>query len=169
MLHASESMIEQVAQVHALDQDSIWLDTVRLSTCNSCSMKTGCGQRLMNQATNCKRSRIQLANPTHLKLQVGDEVVLGVPQKAFIKASLLTFAMPLMMMLLAAIGAELLGAAEPLVVIFAIVGLGLGLAFLRYYSRAMTASSNGQVSHQWQPVILRQQHLDGVQELHFNK
>lgn len=168
MLHSSEPMIEQVAQVHALDQDSIWLDTVRLSTCNSCSMKTGCGQRLMNQATDCKRSRIQLPNPTHLKLQVGDEVVLGVPQKAFIKASLLTFAMPLMVMLLAAISAQLLGAAEPIVVICAIAGLGLGLAFLRLYSRAMTASDNGQASHQWQPVILRQQHLDDVQKLHFN-
>ncbi|MBT7673364.1 MAG: hypothetical protein HN586_02855, partial [Oceanospirillaceae bacterium] len=47
------AMIEQVAHVQAIDQTSVWLDTLRLSTCNSCSMKSGCGQRLMNQATDC--------------------------------------------------------------------------------------------------------------------
>lgn len=79
------SMIEQVAHVQAIDQTSVWLDTLRLSTCNSCSMKSGCGQRLMNQATDCKRSRIELPIPQHMTLNVGDEVVLGIPQKPLSK------------------------------------------------------------------------------------
>jgi len=35
------AMIEQVAHVHELDQTSVWLDTIRLSTCNSCSIAEG--------------------------------------------------------------------------------------------------------------------------------
>ncbi len=168
-MHDAESMIEQVAQVHAIDPASVWLDTVRLRTCNSCSMKSGCGQRLMNQATDCKRSRIQLPLPANMSLQVGDEVVLGVPQKAFIKASLMTFAMPLVVMLVTAIIAQALSASEPVIALTALLGLGLGLAIVSLYSRSLSASNSPATSNQWQPVILRQQQAEGVQALHFSE
>tara|TARA_B100000780_G_scaffold195988_1_gene138323 strand:+ start:809 stop:1321 length:513 start_codon:yes stop_codon:yes gene_type:complete len=167
MSKAQDSMIEQVAHVQAVDQASVWLDTLRLSTCNSCSMKSGCGQRLMNQAINCKRSRIELPVPHNIALSVGDDVVLGIPQKAFIKASLLTFAMPLIIMLITASLAQWWANSEPLTVVAAIVGLGLGLFLLRWYSQSDTLLN----SNQWQPVILRQQSQaqpqEKTQELHF--
>ena len=153
------SMIEQVAHVQAIDQTSVWLDTLRLSTCNSCSMKSGCGQRLMNQATDCKRSRIELPIPQYMTLNVGDEVVLGIPQKAFIKASVLTFAMPLVWMLACALLAQWLTLSEPATVVAALLGLGLGLLFLRWYSQSEAVLA----SNQWQPVILRQQPSEYVQ------
>jgi len=155
------SMIEQVAHVQAIDQTSVWLDTLRLSTCNSCSMKSGCGQRLMNQATDCKRSRIELPIPQYMTLNVGDEVVLGIPQKAFIKASVLTFAMPLVWMLACALLAQWLILSEPATVVAALLGLGLGLLFLRWYSQSEAVLA----SNQWQPVILRQQPSEYVQAL----
>ena len=155
------SMIEQVAHVQAIDQTSVWLDTLRLSTCNSCSMKSGCGQRLMNQATDCKRSRIELPIPQFMTLNVGDEVVLGIPQKAFIKASVLTFAMPLVWMLACALLAQWLTLSEPATVVAALLGLGLGLLFLRWYSQSEAVLA----SNQWQPVILRQQPSEYVQAL----
>lgn len=163
MSNAQDSMIEQAAHVHSIDQTTVWLDTLRLSTCNSCSMKSGCGQRLMNQATNCKRSRIELPVPSTMALSVGDEVVLGIPQKAFIKASLLTFAMPLIMMLAFALLAKWGGLSEPLTVVTALVGLGFGLLLLRWYSQSDAMLS----SNQWQPVILRQQYIDQAEVLHF--
>jgi sigma-E factor negative regulatory protein RseC len=163
MSNVQNSMIEQVAHVQAIDQTSVWLDTLRLSTCNSCTMKGGCGQRLMNQATNCKRSRIELPVPGDMALNVGDEVVLGIPQKAFIKASLLTFAMPLIMMLVFAMVAQWWALSEPVAVVAALGGLGSGLMLLRWYSQSAAVLS----SNQWQPVILRQQGLPQVQELHF--
>ena len=167
MSMAQDSMIEQVAHVQAMDQASVWLDTLRLSTCNSCSMKSGCGQRLMNRATDCKRSRIQLPTPHNMALKVGDEVVLGIPQKAFIKASLLTFAMPLSVMLAMASVAQWVVHSELVTVVAALSGLGLGLLLLRWYSQSDAVLS----SNQWQPVILRQQQpvplLEPVQELHF--
>ena len=155
------SMIEQVAHVQAIDQTSVWLDTLRLSTCNSCSMKSGCGQRLMNQATDCKRSRIELPIPQYMTLNVGDGVVLGIPQKAFIKASVLTFAMPLVWMLACALLAQWLTLSEPATVVAALLGLGLGLLFLRWYSQSEAVLA----SNQWQPVILRQQPSEYVQAL----
>jgi len=126
-------------------------------------MKSGCGQRLMNQATDCKRSRIELPLPQDMALNVGDEVVLGIPQKAFIKASLLTFAMPLMIMLAFASLAQWGALSEPAAVVAALLGLGLGLLLLRWYSQSDAVLS----SNQWQPMVLRRQRLDQVQELYF--
>ena len=163
MSNAQDSMIEQAAHVYSIDQTTVWLDTLRLSTCNSCSMKSGCGQRLMNQATDCKRSRIELPVPSTMSLSVGDEVVLGIPQKAFIKASLLTFAMPLIMMLAFALLAQWGGLSEPLTVMTALVGLSFGLLLLRWYSQSDAMLS----SNLWQPVILRQQYIDHAAVLHF--
>jgi sigma-E factor negative regulatory protein RseC len=94
---------------------------------------------------------------------VGDEVVLGIPQNAFIKASLLTFAMPLVAMLGCALLAQWLRLSEPVTVIVALLGLGLGLLLLRWYSQSDSVIN----SNQWQPVILRQQSSVQVQELHF--
>lgn len=162
MSNSQDSMIEQVAHVQAIDQSSVWLDTLRLSTCNSCSMKGGCGQRLMNQATNCKRSRIELPVPRNMTLAVGDEVVLGIPPKALIKASLLTFAMPLILMLSFAAIAQWWTISEPVAVLAALCGLGSGLMLLRWYSQSDAVLS----SNQWQPVILRQQGAPQVQDLH---
>jgi len=160
MSSAQDSMIEQVAHVHSIDQTTVWLDTLRLSTCNSCSMKSGCGQRLMNQATDCKRSRIELPVPSDMTLKVGDEVVLGIPQKAFIKASLLTFAMPLMIMLAFASLAQWWDFSEPVTVVAALFGLSMGLLLLRWYSQSDAVLS----SSQWQPIILRQQYIDQDQD-----
>tara|TARA_B110000285_G_C14567322_1_gene356273 strand:- start:141 stop:503 length:363 start_codon:yes stop_codon:yes gene_type:complete len=117
----------------------------------------------MNQATDCKRSRIELPVPQDMTLHVGDEVVLGIPQKAFIKASLLTFAMPLIVMLACALLAQWWAFSEPATVIVAVFGLGLGLLLLRWYSQSEAVLR----SNQWQPVILRQQHSEHLQALQF--
>jgi|TARA_B110000240_G_scaffold198109_1_gene256493 sigma-E factor negative regulatory protein RseC len=98
-----------------------------------------------------------------MSLSVGDEVVLGIPQKAFIKASLLTFAMPLIVMLAFALLAQWGALSEPLTVVTALAGLGFGLLVLRWYSQSDAMLS----SNQWQPVILRQQYIDQAEVLHF--
>ena len=152
-------MIEQVAHVFAIDKTTVWIDTLRVATCDSCT----CGQRLLNQSKNTARSRIELPVPQDMILNVGDEVVLGIPQKAFIKASLLTFAMPLLTLLASASIARWVGFSEPLTVVAALLGLGLGLLLLRWFSQTEAVLS----SSQWQPMILRQQSMDQGQKLHF--
>ncbi|MGY8862838.1 MAG: SoxR reducing system RseC family protein [Pseudomonadales bacterium] len=159
MSNAQSCMIEQVAHVHAIDQTTVWLETLRRATCDSCT----CGQRLLNEGADTAHSRIELPIPKNMTLNVGDEVVLGVHQKAFIKASLLTFVMPLIIMLACAVLAQWLALSEPLTVVAALLGLGLGLFLLRWYSQNAAALG----SDQWQPVILRQQRLSQVQEMHF--
>ena len=152
MSNAQSSMIEQVAHVHAIDQTTVWLETLRRATCDSCT----CGQRLLNQGADTAHSRIELPIPKNMALNVGDEVVLGVHQQAFIKASLLTFAMPLMIMLAFASLAQWWAFSEPVTVVAALFGLGTGLLLLRWYSQSDAVLS----SSQWQPIILRQQDID---------
>jgi len=81
----------------------------------------------------------------------------------------MTFAMPLVVMLATAIMAQALSASEPVIALTALVGLGLGLALVRLYSRSLSASNNTSASNQWQPVILRQQQVEGVQALRFSE
>jgi len=159
MSNAQSSMIEQVAHVHAIDQTTVWLETLRRATCDSCT----CGQRLLNQGADTAHSRIELPIPKNMALNVGDEVVLGVHQQAFIKASLLTFAMPLMIMLAFASLAQWWAFSEPVTVVAALFGLSMGLLMLRWYSQSDSVLS----SSQWQPIILRQQYIDQASVLHF--
>jgi len=159
MSNAQSSMIEQVAHVHAIDQTTVWLETLRRATCDSCT----CGQRLLNQGADTAHSRIELPIPKNMTLSVGDEVVLGVHQKSFIKASLLTFAMPLMIMLACALLAQWWDFSEPATVVAALFGLSTGLLLLRWYSQSDAVLS----SSQWQPIILRQQYIDQAPVHHF--
>ncbi len=159
MSNAQSSMIEQVAHVHSIDQTTVWLETLRRATCDSCT----CGQRLLSQGADTAYSRIELPIPKNMTLNVGDEVVLGVHQKAFIKASLLTFAMPLLIMLVFASLAQWWAFSEPVTVVAALFGLGMGLLLLRWYSKSNAVLS----SNQWQPIILRQQYINQAPVLHF--
>ena len=105
--------IEQPATVVDLKDGLVTLSTIKLNTCQQCSMKAGCGQRLLNQASSCTRSQIELDKPDSLSLQVGQEVRVAIPQSTFIQASLWVFLVPLLCMLLGAYVAQTLLESEP--------------------------------------------------------
>lgn len=111
-------------------------------------MKAGCGQRMLNQASNCERSQIQLPMPKGMQLLVGQEVLVAIPQGTFIRASLWVFLWPLLTMLIGASLGQWLFATEAWVAISGLLSLLLGLFIMRRQVMAQEQSS------QWQPKIV---------------
>lgn len=140
--------VEQPATVVDLKDGIVTLSTIKLNTCQQCSMKAGCGQRLLNQASSCKRSQIELDQPDSLSLQVGQEVRVAIPQSTFIRASLWVFLVPLLCMLSGAFVAQNLLQSEAAIALTGLAGLGLGILLMRRRMHAF------QQHAYWQPHIV---------------
>ena len=53
-------MLTETGRVVALEQDSLWVETIRQSTCGSCAVQKGCGHGLINQISDGSRSFIRV-------------------------------------------------------------------------------------------------------------
>lgn len=141
-------MIEEQGRVVALEAGAVWVETLRKSTCSSCSANAGCGQGLMDKL-GVGRDRGLVRALCDLQLQVGDPVVIGVREDLLVQGSLLVYLLPLLCLFVAASLAQGLGLAEPLVILCGLAGLGSGWLIVRWLSRR-TADDPA-----LQPVVLR--------------
>lgn len=141
-------MIEETGRVVAVQDHEVWIETVRTSSCSACSARSGCGQGLLARIKDGKRSHICLQ--TDLELAVDDEVILGLPEQAFIRSSFLAYGLPLGMLILGVLLADsVLMLAEPWVILAALLGLATGFVALRVISRLAAARGD------FQPQIIR--------------
>lgn len=144
-------MIEEQAVVVGVDQDQVLLEIVRNKPCGLCGQTRGCGisiwGRLLGHRNNLFRADNQInAHP-------GDNVVVGIDEKALLTSSLAAYGVPLFSLL---IGAALGGSFTPVssnADVYAFVGAGaglvLGLLWLRWH-----AAGRG-VNTRYRPVLLR--------------
>lgn len=145
-------MIEERAQVLAVDGDTVLLQTQRQSTCGSCSVKSGCGTSVLASVVGKKISQLQVANT--LGARAGDEVVLGLEENALVTGSLLVYMLPLFMLLLGAMAGE--GLADYLAMdaeLTPIVGGAAGFMLAVLLTRRLLQKTR--VGLQMQPVMLR--------------
>lgn len=141
-------MIEESGRVVAVEGDEVWIETIRTSSCSGCSARSGCGQGLLAKVKDGTRSHIRLQ--TDLKLVVDDEVILGLPEQAFIRSSFLAYGLPLLMLIAAVLLADSVFAlAEPWVIVAALLGLASGFFVVRLISQLSLARDD------FQPEILR--------------
>ena len=144
-------MIEERAQVVAVEGDNAWLQTQRQSSCGSCEVKSGCGTSVLAGVVGQKISRLKVANTLHAK--VGDEVMLGMTEHALVTGSLLIYGVPLLMLLLGALAGELVADqlgmdAELMPMMGAVVGFALAIVVVRVVLRT------GATGLQMTPVML---------------
>ncbi|MBW7472752.1 SoxR reducing system RseC family protein [Marinobacter sp. M216] len=139
-------MITENGTVVALKDDRVWVQTIRQSACESCSARSGCGQRVLASATGGRANQVLVENT--VRAQVGDEVTIGIDEQALLGASLIVYALPLLLMVLASIvGHQLSGGSDPGAILGAVVGLLSGFLL----SRRMQARKEGQ----FEPRLLR--------------
>lgn len=142
------AVIEEQGRVVSVEPGSAWVETVRQSTCGSCQARAGCGQALLQRlGSGARQGFIRVL--CDIPPRVGDQVVIGLPENAVVKASISMYILPLVGLFSAAILADSAGLAEPLIILSALFGLASGFVGVRIY--AWQQRSNPDL----QPRILR--------------
>jgi sigma-E factor negative regulatory protein RseC len=153
-------MIEENAQVVRIQDDEVWVETQRSSSCASCSAEKGCGTAALSRVLGKRRNVVRVLST--IPLRVGDQVVIGIREQALVRGSLAVYAVPILLLLLGALVGEL-GAeqfiwenAELASVTLGISGLLAGLVWLRRFTRGIQNDPN------FQPLVLRRQASVGM-------
>jgi sigma-E factor negative regulatory protein RseC len=141
-------MIEEAGRVVALASGSVWVETSRNSTCSGCSVRGGCGQGLIDRLGIRERRGLILAS-SNLQLSVGDAVVVGIREGVLLRGALLVYLFPLIALLVSAVVAAELSAAEPYVILVGLAGFLVSWLIVR--KRSQLTSTNPEL----QPVVLR--------------
>ncbi len=81
-------MVEETAQVIKTDGDTVWVVAIQKSACGSCEAQKGCGHSLLAKVGQ-KQIELPVAR-NGLHVMVDDMVVIGVPEQAILRSSLLT-------------------------------------------------------------------------------
>ncbi|MEM1403987.1 MAG: SoxR reducing system RseC family protein [Pseudomonadota bacterium] len=138
-------MLTEVGRVVAVEDQAVWVETLRQSTCGSCAARAGCGHGMLNTAAaGASRGLVKalLPNAKDLALSVHDTVEISLPETRFLRAAFLLYLLPLSTTVLAAMTANGLladgGLTQPAidlrVTLSAIAGLSFGLLLVRLLS-----------------------------------
>jgi sigma-E factor negative regulatory protein RseC len=144
-------MIEEQAIVVGIDRDMALLEITRSKPCGLCGQTRGCGISIWGRLLGHRNNVFRAVN--QINARTGDNVVVGVDEKALLAGSLAVYGIPLVFLLAgAAVGgmfAPIAGNADAYALTGAIAGLALGLLWLR--GHAMGRRLDGR----YRPVILR--------------
>ncbi|MBI1421919.1 MAG: Fis family transcriptional regulator [Gammaproteobacteria bacterium] len=146
-------MIEQTAVVIRIRGQYALVEAQRQSSCGSCNAKQGCGTGMLEGSIGRRAMQMQAINQCDAR--PGDEVVVAVPEKGFIRSAFFTYLLPLLLMLAGAIVAQQWSThsgwayQDMAALIGAAIGFVLAMLILRRYSRNMEKDT------ELHPVIIR--------------
>lgn len=86
-------MIEEMATVVAINQDKVTLESQVKSSCSSCQQVDNCGSGQVAKAIPLKK--LTLVVSSKLSLNIGDSVVLGLPEKGLLQVAAQVYLLPL--------------------------------------------------------------------------
>jgi sigma-E factor negative regulatory protein RseC len=151
-------MIEETGQVIAVDGLHAWVTTQRRGACGHCAQHEACGTARVAHLFEKPSAPIQVANP--LQARPGDQVVIGMDEGAFLRAVILLYGIPLCGL----IGGALLGqwlaqhstilAMEPASLISGLLGLSMGLAWVRRRTRNHAQATGVAVILRYAPATM---------------
>jgi len=151
-------MLEETATVVAVENDSVWVESESRSACSQCS-STHCSSSALSQLFSVQRNRLRLDND--LDAQVGDQVVIGIPDELLVRASVWGYLFPLLAMVGFAIAGNAWHLSEGLQVLLAMLGLAGGFYSVRLATRGK--------QQKFQPQLLRIATRGGLHAIQFTK
>lgn len=106
----------------------------RQSACESCQLKSGCGQSALTKLSSNKCIELSVLNTINAK--PGDIVALSISEQGLLSASLLMFMMPLLAMLSVSVFTKsMLAWSDGAVAISGLIALLFGFVYARYYAK----------------------------------
>jgi len=150
-------MIEEQVQVVGIEGDQLILEAQVKTTCGSCEARQACGTAVLSKVVGRKFSHFKVKNT--VDAQVGDTIVIGLPERVLLSGSLLIYFLPVFGMIILALLADfILLAGAPgrdlSIALSAFFGFGLCVLLARWilssrYSRLRLT-----------PVIIKKMDLD---------
>jgi sigma-E factor negative regulatory protein RseC len=142
-------MLKERARIVAIDNGAVWVETIQVSTCGSCSAKKGCGQSLL-ASLGAKPNYLRVLLPVDDAngYQLNQSITIGLPENIVVNTSLLLYLLPLCLMLIFSAFAHNYYTSELFTIAMAVVGLFLGGMTIRFYSYKY------QHDPRFQPVIV---------------
>ncbi|NQZ54150.1 MAG: SoxR reducing system RseC family protein [Piscirickettsiaceae bacterium] len=122
-------MIEQKAKVVSFDDETVWLEAERQSTCSGCQVRQGCGTGMLAKHVGQKFSRITVKKTSDV--EIGQQVQLAIPEETLLQGAALMYLLPLVLMFIFAAIAQSLNFNEALEIIAGISGLFIGFYWVR--------------------------------------
>lgn len=133
--------VEGIARVVRVEGKVAWLEPEQTTSCGSCASKAACGHGDAGIGTVARRieaRRFRLDNEWE-RLQEGDRVVLGVDDRALVKAALLAYGLPLFSAIAAGGLAQGAWGDDATTLLAMAAGLGFGLLAARLGARRLSA------------------------------
>lgn len=128
--------MKEQAVVVALEDDGVWVETRRQSSCSACSARDGCGQGIISRVAPGREHylRALVDRKLYPRLAIGDTVSISVPDQAVLQASLVVYLVPLLMLIAGMFGGNYLLPGDGGSIAGGFVGLLLGAATVRWHS-----------------------------------
>ncbi|HEY7775998.1 MAG TPA: SoxR reducing system RseC family protein [Kineobactrum sp.] len=131
-------MLTETGRVVAIETDSVWVETIRKSTCGSCAAQQGCGHGLLNRVRDGQRGVVRVLPGEFAPgaCQVNDEVSISIPEEVILRGSAIVYMVPLAAMLAgAALGCAVLPWAEdPAALAGMLAGFVAGVVYVRWHA-----------------------------------
>ncbi|MFO7550135.1 MAG: SoxR reducing system RseC family protein [Haliea sp.] len=131
-------MPTETGRIVAIESDSLWVETIRKSTCGACSAQKGCGHGLLNRIRDGQRGLVRVLPGTFslADCRINDEVSISLPDEVILRGSLIVYMMPLLAMLAGAVaGSHWLPWSQDLAAVAgAAVGFAGGVALVRWHA-----------------------------------
>lgn len=127
-------MIEETGRVVAVEENSVWVETIRKSACDSCASQKGCGHSVLAKLGDGKNHvRVLTDHLNDCPLAIGDDVIIGVPEDVVVIGSMIAYLMPLLCLLVFSVVGQLVWVSEGYTILAGMLGLGVGFVFVRLH------------------------------------
>lgn len=134
-------MLKETGTVVAVEEDGLWVETLKQSTCAKCSAKQGCGQQLLSRLSPQANMTFIKAVYTDVTREQGwvngDQAVIGVEENALVFAALFAYGIPLLGMMIGLfVGVEVGGSLsnDVTTILGALLGLFVGGGVVKLHS-----------------------------------
>lgn len=141
-------MIEQKATVISRDGQRVWVEAERQSTCGQCAARKGCGTGLLAKHVGQRFSRI--AVDTDEDLQIGQQVMVSIPEQALLSGALMMYLLPLVVMFAAAMLARMSGLGELAEILAGLLGLCAGFFWVKRQIKGRNPGIRVQTTEEYQ-------------------
>jgi len=124
-------MIEQSAKVVSCDDNRVWLEAERQSTCSGCQVRQGCGTGMLAKHVGKRFSSIAVVKTGDVK--IGQQVKLAIPEETLLQGAFLMYILPLVLMFVVAAAARAFSLNEAIEILGGLGGLFIGFYWVKFH------------------------------------